>query len=168
MAARRIRDLYTPFETQKRLQKAIYQKATSFLHLHMLPLKSLPKILKHASPHGQITRPLGTLSPQSTNGALATIRRQADADSSSQVSASSSAVSALEAKERTLRERLIVLEEQRFFVSEMVANANRRRKFDEVGALVQNQRDLTTEIDRVQGQIEQLDFAGAYGAVGKG
>ena len=62
----------------------------------------------------------------------------------------------------------MVLEEQKFFVSEMVADANRRRKFDEVGALSQNVMDLTREIDQVQGMLARLDFEGAYTAVNTG
>ena len=77
---------------------------------------------------------------------------------------SSAAVTALEAEEKELKERLIVLEEQKFFVSEMIANANKRRKFDEVSALSQNVEDLSREIDQIQGQLAQMDFAGAYAA----
>ena len=160
VAARRIRDLPSTSDTQKKLQKAIYQQATNFLHLHMLPLKTLPKVLKHASPHGAI--PNGNLAPNGrSNGALAAIKYN-DIDASSQAS-SSSAISAMEAEEKSLRDRLIVLEEQKFFVGEMIADANKRRKFDEVSALSQNVQDLGREIDQIQGQIGQLDFAGAYG-----
>ncbi len=127
----------------------------------MLPLKSLPKILKHASAHGQ-----GSSERAQTNGgpvsALATIKYN-DIDTASQVS-SSSAVSALEAEEKTLRETLMVLEEQLFLVKEQVADANKRRKFDEVASLTQNVEDLSKEVDHIQGQLGQLDFAGAYGA----
>ena len=122
----------------------------------MLPLKTLPKVLKHASPHG------GANGSSKPHGALATIKYN-DIDSASQIS-SSSAVSALEEEEKSLRDRLIVLEEQKFFVGEMTADANKRRKFDEVSSLAQNMQDLTREIDQVQGQISQLDFASAYGA----
>ena len=38
VAARRIRDLPTDSETQKKLQIAVHQQATNFLHLYMLPL----------------------------------------------------------------------------------------------------------------------------------
>jgi len=137
----------------------------------MLPLQALPKVLKHASPGG--FTPPGARTPNghgsgsgygklSVNGggALAGIRFN-DADTASQASGSS-AISALEEEEKSLRDRLIVLEEQRFFVSEMIADANKRRKFDEVSALAQNVQDLSTEIDQIQGQIAQLDFAGAY------
>lgn len=128
----------------------------------MLPLKSLPQVLKHASANG-------TASPARTpnskpNGALAGIKFS-DVDAASQAS-SSSAVSVLEAEEKTLREQLIVLEEQAFFVKEQIADASKRRKFDEVNSLSQNMEDLTKEIDQIQGQLGQLDFAGAYSGQG--
>ena len=154
---RRIRDLPTTHDSQKKLQKNIYQQVTTFLHIHMLPLQALPKILKHASPHGVYSS--GRLTPNGKpQGALAAIKF--DDDARSQVS--SSAISALEEEEKALRDRLIVLEEQKFFVSEMIADANKRRKFDEVSSLSQNVQDLAVEIDQLQGQLAQLDFAGAY------
>ncbi|KAF2732918.1 hypothetical protein EJ04DRAFT_496085 [Polyplosphaeria fusca] len=154
-AAKRIRDLPTESPTQKRLQQAVYSQAYNFLSLHMLPLRSLPKILKHAAPHGGKTtgRPNG-------GGALAAIKFN-DIESGSIVS-SSSAVSALETEEKELRERLIILEEQKFMVSEMVANATKHRRFDEVSSLAQNVEDLNREIDQINGQLGQLDFASAY------
>jgi hypothetical protein len=152
-AARRIRDFPTESATQKRLQKAVYQQAYNFLSLHMLPLRSLPKVLKHAAPHGQQKngRP---------NGALAAIKFN-NIETGSVVS-SSSAVSAMETEEKELRERLIILEEQKFFVSEMVADATKHRRFDEVSSLAQNLEDLSKEIDQINGQLGQLDFAAAY------
>jgi hypothetical protein len=86
----------------------------------------------------------------------------ASGSNSSLASDASSAVSALEAEEKSLRERLIVLEEQKFFVSEMIADANRRRKFDEVSSLAMNVEDLTREIDRVNGMLARLDFESVY------
>ncbi|KAJ5930123.1 hypothetical protein N7466_005616 [Penicillium verhagenii] len=176
VAARRIRDLPTDSPTQQRLQKAIYQQASAFLHLHMLPLKSLPKVLKHASPSRDLI-PSRTSSPSTlVNGspaptkpqdsALASIaynnRLAPNGSTASLASDTSSAVSALEAEEKSLRERLIVLEEQKFFVSEMIADANRRRKFDEVSSLAVNVEDLSHEIDRINGMLAGLDFEGAY------
>ncbi|KAF2472855.1 uncharacterized protein BDR25DRAFT_219206 [Lindgomyces ingoldianus] len=154
-AARRIRDLPTESPTQKKLQKAVYQQAYSFLSLHMLPLRSLPKILKHAAPHGSKVngRPNG-------GGALAAIKFN-DIEAGSVVS-SSSAVSAMEAEEKELRERAIILEEQRFMVSGMVSDATKHRRFDEVSSLAQNLEDLNKEIDQINGQLGQLDFASAY------
>ncbi|KAJ5135085.1 uncharacterized protein N7515_004363 [Penicillium bovifimosum] len=175
IAARRIRDMPTDSPTQKKLQKAIYQQASNFLHLHMLPLKSLPKILKHTTPASDRI-PSRTISPStpvngSTRGlrspetALSSIKYNSVAASGSNTSLASdtsSAVSALEAEEKSLRDRLIVLEEQKFFVSEMIADANRRRKFDEVSSLAMNVEDLSREIDRVNGMLANLDFEGVY------
>ncbi|KAJ6082915.1 hypothetical protein N7467_007050 [Penicillium canescens] len=177
VAARRIRDMPTNSPTQQRLQKAIYQQASNFLHLHMLPLKTLPKILKHATPASDRI-PSRTSSPSTpvnsstsnirpSESALASIRYNsiaASGSNSSLASETSSAVSALEAEEKSLRDRLIVLEEQKFFVSEMIADANRRRKFDEVSSLAVNVEDLSREIDRVNGMLAGLDFEGVYTA----
>ena len=154
-AARRIRDLPTESPTQKKLQSNVYNQAVSFLSLHMLPLRSLPKILKHAAPNGRQSS-----SRTGGGGALAAIKLN-DTGAGSVVS-SSSAVSVLESEEKELRERLIVLEEQKFMVSEMVADATRHRRFDEVASLAQNVDDLNREIDQINGQLGQLDFASAY------
>ena len=159
-AARRVRDLPTHSPTQQKLQQAIYQQSYNFLQIHMLPLKALPKLLKHASAYGQGSRdrqPNGK-----PTGALAAIKYN-EVDNSSQIS-SSTAISALEAEEKTLRETIIVLEEQLFMVKEQMTNANKRRKFDEAASLARNVDDLSSEIDRLQGQLGQLDFAGVYGA----
>lgn len=175
-AARRIRDLSSTSPTQIKLQKAIYQNASQFLHLHMLPLKSLPKVLKHATPHGEVTPRNSVvgisspLAPGSAGGkpqnALASIRynhvRHDSSSALSMSSAASSRISELEAEEKSLRERLIILEEQKFMVQEMVADANKRRKFDEVAALAGNVEDLSREIDNIQGMLDNLDFEGAY------
>lgn len=154
MTAKRIRDLKSKSATQLKLQRAVYQQSANFLSLHMLPLKQLPKILKHASPHGSNGL------PSNGRSALSTIKYN-DIDTASQMSGSS-VVSAMEAEEKELRERLIILEEQKFFVSEMIADANKRRKFDEATSLQSNILDLSTEIDSVNGMLSQLDFAGAY------
>ncbi|CZT09456.1 probable vacuolar segregation protein pep7 [Rhynchosporium graminicola] len=159
LAARRIRDLPTTSIAQAKLQRAIYQQSANFLSIHMLPLKSLPKILKHASPHGSNPHSSNGL-PSNGRSALANIKYN-DIDSASQIS-SSSAVSAMEAEEKELRERLIVLEEQKFLVADMVADAKKARRFDEVAALTGNLSDLTREIDGVNGMIGQLDFEGVY------
>lgn len=142
----------------------------------MLPLKSLPKLLNHATPNGRIPvngvdAPSRTASP-TAGSALASIKYRNSAgnngSSLSVTSDNSSAISALEAEEKTLRERLMVLEEQKFFVSEMIADANKRRRFDEVSSLTQNVEDLDREIDLISGKLAQLDFEGVYTATAPG
>jgi hypothetical protein len=177
-AARRIRDLVTTSPTQGRLQKAVYQQASNFLHLNMLPLKSLPKILKHASPHGATGR--STPQPHAPHGrpggALASIRYDA-LETGSQRSAggggssSAAALESLESEEKELRERLGVLEEQKFLVLDMLANARRLRRFDEMASLSANVDDLSREIDAMRARVLKLegDFRDVYeelGAVG--
>jgi rabenosyn-5 len=178
-AARRIRDMVSPSPTQLKLQKAIYQNASQFLHLHMLPLKTLPKILKHATPQPNgasssaaqmASSPLANGQPQSQKppGALASIHfnhmRHDSSSALSMSSVTSSRISELEAEEKSLRERLIVLEEQKFMVQEMIADANKRRKFDEVAALAGNVEDLAREIDEVQKLVDGVarGFEGVY------
>ncbi|CAF9935871.1 MAG: carboxypeptidase Y-deficient [Heterodermia speciosa] len=161
-AARRIRDLPTQSPTQQQLQKAVFQQATNFLHIHMLPLKSLPQVLKHATAHGQGSSRFASPNGRSSS-ALASIKFN-EIETASHAS-SSSAVSALEAEEKVLRESLIVLEEQSFLIKEQISNASKRRKFDEVSSLSLNLEDLSTEIDRIHGQLGQLDFASAYNGI---
>ncbi|EOA86255.1 uncharacterized protein SETTUDRAFT_169344 [Exserohilum turcica Et28A] len=151
VAAKRMRDLPTDSPTQQKLQRAVYQQAYSFLSLHMLPLRALPKILKHAAPQGR------------ANGGSALASIKYNNHSAGSV-VSSSEVSAMETEEKELKERLIVLEEQKFMVSEMVADATKHRRFDEVSSLAQNLEDLNKEIGQINGQLAQLDFAGAYHA----
>ncbi|TKX21209.1 putative vacuolar segregation protein PEP7 [Elsinoe australis] len=161
VAARRIRDMPTESPTQEKLQKAIYLQASSFLHLHMLPLKALPKIIRHATPNGSKAAgsPLAAIKKDHTNGLT---RRDSNASSSTTSTPNVAAISALEAEEKELRERLIVLEEQKFMVQEMVNEAKKKRRFDEVAALGGNVDDLSREIDNVQNRIRGMDFEGAY------
>ncbi|KAI5288905.1 Rabenosyn-5, partial [Ascosphaera acerosa] len=172
-AARRIRDLPTDSPTQAKLQAAIHMQASNFLHLHMLPLKSLPRLLKHATPHGAADVSDGSPASSTSGGTPTTGARRVlalirggdgagGASPDSIASGNSSAISALETEEKQLREQLAVLEEQRFLVSEMVADANRRRKFDEAASLAGNADDLRQEIERVSARIGELDFQSLY------
>lgn len=111
---------------------------------------SIPHGTHHQGNHSSLTSISSNLNPV------------ANASTSSLTSEDSEAISALEAEEKSLRERLIVLEEQKFFVSEMIADANRRRKFDEVSSLAMNIEDLSREIDRINGMLSELDFEGVY------
>jgi hypothetical protein len=123
----------------------------------MLPLKSLPKILRHATPNGQ-TRP-----QLNGKGALASIafNDHLTPDTASQ-SSRSSAIESLEAEEKQLKEVLILLEEQKFIVGEALADARKKRRFDDIRTLQDNVDELSREVDSVQKQLEGLDFAGAY------
>ena len=147
----------------------------------MLPLKSLPKALKHAAPgvatHGRSVSNAssvnnGAVVPHTINGLLAAnpgVNGLANDEGSSSRPSSSTAdaggdggegrasrLAALEAEEKAAREELIVLEEQGFMVREMLADAQRRRKFEEVESLGRNVEDLNGEVERLQGVVARV------------
>ena len=168
VAARRIRDLPTTSPTQQKLQNQIYATAGAFLHVNMLPLKSLPRLLKPSSHRNGLTaKRLGI--PSALRESSTTSTLPAAGDNSSSVSAAgsetSTAVSALEQEERELRERLVVLEEQRFMVSEMIKKAQGQRRFEEVGALTRNGEELDGEIKSLRRRVGDVEerWAGVYG-----
>jgi len=147
-AARRIRDLPAESQTQARLQKQVHVQASQFLHLHMLPLKALPKVLKHATPNG--------LHPSSAHGAPSPLSRSPASSVTSSATTTRLKVDVDNEESRQLRESLVVLEEQKFLVSEMLADASKRRKFEEVESLTRNLADLSREADRVGGVLAEV------------
>jgi hypothetical protein len=156
LAARRIRDMKTDSPTQLRLQKAIYAAASAFLHANLIPFKSVPAMLKShssssssSSSGGGHRRLLagGTASPLRNGESVAGLDAEtASLGGASEVS-SSAAAAALETEEREARERLVVLEEQRFMVHEMLGRARAARRFEEVSALARNLEELDREIE---------------------
>ncbi|KAM0326594.1 hypothetical protein ACHAQA_006463 [Verticillium albo-atrum] len=171
-AARRLRDLKTSSKMQLRLQNAIYNAASAFLHTHMLTLKSVPQILRSRSSQSSQSRLL-TLQQQNLNGSTTSLSQLGSssplrngelvgaADSSetgSQAgSEASTQVSALETEEKDLRERLVVLEEQRFMVKEMIDSARGSRRFEEVSALTRNVEELDSEIEDVRSRVGDVE-----------
>jgi hypothetical protein len=151
IAARRIRDMKTDSPAQQHLQKAIYQAASSFLHMHMLPLKNLPRLLKHNSSSSARSR-------LTANGHTASPLRHGDVlETASQASEGSTIASALETEEKELRERLIVLEEQRYMVQKMINTSRGARRFEEVSALTRNVEDLDKEIEAARLSVSKVD-----------
>lgn len=118
----------------------------------MLPLKALPKLLnkqRSASP----SRSIGNTHNNNNNTA-----NGANKPSSSRaLTMVTSERAASDAREKELKEQLMVLEEQRFLVSEMLADANKRRRFDEVGALAASLEELDGEVGRVEGEITEFE-----------
>ncbi|KAJ4289345.1 carboxypeptidase Y-deficient [Collariella sp. IMI 366227] len=147
-AAKRVRNMPTDSPTQLRLQKAIYVCASSFLHANLIPLKSVPAMLRTNSSNHRRLLSGGNGSIHSSplrNGESAGF----DPETSSLGGASevNTAVSALEMEEKETREKLVVLEEQRFMVQEMINQARGSRRFEEVGALSKNLEELDKEIE---------------------
>lgn len=153
-AARRLRDMKTTSKAQLRLQQAVYAAASTFLHTHMLTLKSVPQILRSRS--SQSSRLLA-LQSGSANGSSSSLHlsplrngESAESETASQASETSTAVSALETEEKAAREHLVVLEEQRFLMQQAVDSARGARRFEEVSALTRNVEELDTEIEKAK------------------
>lgn len=167
VAAKRIRDMKTDSPTQLRLQKAIYASASTFLHANLIPLKSVPAMLKSRS-SGQ-RRLLSGASASSHSSPLRNGESLGfDAETSSLGGASevSTAVSALETEEKEAREKLVVLEEQRFMVQEMLNHARSARRFEEVSTLTRNLEELDKEIEASKKLVVGLEerWEGLYAA----
>lgn len=160
-AAKRIRDLPSSSPTQQRLQTAIYTYASGFLHTNMLPLKSLPQLLRnHSSAHSTSSR--STTQPHASGLRHSEL---AESDTASQAnSETSTVVSALETEEKELRERLVVLEEQRFMVEDMLRTATRARRFEEMAALNRNIDELDGEINGLKSKVSSVEhrWEGVY------
>ena len=134
---KRLLDLFTQYDavskrilqpqlsspTDGRVQTAMHQASTQFLQTHMLPLQSLPKILK-----GKGKSPL---SENAKNGMS-------------------------EAKEKELKEKMMVLEEQKYLVENMVERAKKGRRTEEVGALKESLDDLEGEIGKIKRELGDL------------
>jgi rabenosyn-5 len=86
----------------------------------MLPLQSLPKILKGKEK-----------SPLSENGIS-------------------------DAKEKELKEKMMVLEEQKYLVENMIERARKGRRMEEVAALKESMEDLEGEIGKIQQELGDL------------
>lgn len=177
IAAKRLRDLPTDSPTQQRLQKAIYAAASTFLHTHMLPLKSVPQMLRtSSSSSSSSTTPTHRRLLSGLNGSsshLSPLRNGASAASPDPETASigaaseaSTAVSALETEEKELRERLVVLEEQRFLVNDMINNARGAKRFEEISALTRNREELDREIEGLKRLVDGVEqrWEGLYAA----
>lgn len=166
IAAKRIRDLPTQSPTQQRLQTAIYTYASNFLHTNMLPLKSLPQLLRNQSSSSRSGRSANHLSVHSgSSGLRHTELANESSDTASQAaSEASTVVSQLETEEKGLREGLAVLEEQRFMVEEMLRAATRARRFEEITALNRNMDELAAEIAALKGKITKVEarWEGVY------
>ncbi|KAM0348721.1 hypothetical protein ACHAPU_004160 [Fusarium lateritium] len=166
-AAKRLRDLPTENTTQSRLQMAIYTYASGFLHTNMLPLKSLPQMLRSRSSASSSTAVSTSRLLASHHHSASSLRHSelADAETSSQApSEGSTVVSQLEAEEKELRERLVVLEEQRFMVEAMVKTAQGSRRFEEVSALSRNVDELDAEIKALKSKVGGVEerWEGVY------
>lgn len=171
LAAKRIRALKADSPTQLRLQKAIYASASTFLHTNLIPLKSVPAMLKAQSANH---RRLLSGGANGSSHSASPLRNGESAGGFDPETASlggasevSTAVStALESEEKEAREKLAVLEEQRLMVQDMLGHARGARRFEEASALTRNLAELDREIEVSQKLVEGVEerWEGFYAA----
>ncbi|PHH82591.1 hypothetical protein CDD82_5516 [Ophiocordyceps australis] len=164
-AAKRMRNLQTDKPSQKRLQEAVYTYASGFLHTNMLPLKSLPQMLRACSTASPIGRYMSTPTHSASNLRHTELATSSDVDSQAPSDEASTVVSQLESEEKELKERLAVLQEQKFLVQDMMRMATGARRFEEASALSRNIKELETEIDELSARVDQVEqrWEGVYG-----
>lgn len=163
LAAKRIRNMKTESPTQLRLQKAIYASASSFLHANLIPLKSVPAMLKsHSSGHRRLLSGGNNGSSSSLHASPLRNGETAGFDPETSSLGGTSEVStavstALETEEKEAREKLVVLEEQRFMVQDMLNHARAARRFEEAGALTKNLEELDKEIEASKQLVARVE-----------
>jgi rabenosyn-5 len=59
-------------------------------------------------------------------------------------------------KEKELKEKMMVLEEQKFLVENMIEKAKKGRRVEEVGALKESMEDLSGEIEKIKQELGEL------------
>jgi len=64
-----------------------------------------------------------------------------------------------EAKEKEMKEKMMVLEEQKYLVENMIERARKGRRMEEVGALKESLGELAGEIEKIQKELGDLFIA---------
>ncbi|SCU95997.1 LAME_0F14422g1_1 [Lachancea meyersii CBS 8951] len=109
-------------ESEKRIQSAIIAQASAFILENMLPLRNLTADLASKSADPEV----------------------------SQAQSSPSYENSLTIKEiKDYRTQLMVIEEQKFLVEDMIAQATKQRKFDEASVLSKNLEELKSQSDKL-------------------
>lgn len=110
------------------LQLAIKTESASFIKTNMAPLKQLPELLQKIEADSKQSIP----KPKFTRDQVAAIKRN--------------------------REELMVLQEQRFLVTDMIETCKKQRRFDEITALDENLKELDKSIEQLQNELGDEGF----------
>lgn len=111
------------------LQHAIKVESATFIQENMAPLKQLPQLLHQLEANSNNK---GMSKPKYTREQVTMIKQR--------------------------RQELMVLQEQRFLVEEMVSNCKKQRKFDELPMLQDNLKELNGQIEQVQNKLGEEGF----------
>lgn len=118
--------------SELRIQQSIALSSSSFIQEKMLPLKSLPSVLK----------------PSMNNDAIA------EAEKSSEIIFNNLTIKEV----KQYREQLMVLNEQKYLVQEMINCATKQRKFDEISTLNENMAELQKQISILSEKLGDQGF----------
>lgn len=129
-------------DVEKRLQARMTSVAEQFLQDTMVPLRAVPKVLKR-QPNTDF---------ESSNNNINDSKPLQEGESHLD-RMSRRARRAAEVKEQ--QDQLIVLQEQEFLVRNMIDEAKKGRRFDEVGPLMQSVQELQTEIEKIQNLLHE-------------
>jgi uncharacterized C2H2 Zn-finger protein len=110
------------------LQASIRTESANFIQINMAPLKQLPELLSKLEEDNKKNAP----KHKYTREQVILIKQN--------------------------REELMVLQEQKFLVEEMVENCKKQRHFDELPTLQMNLDELNKQIDLLQGELGDEGF----------
>jgi hypothetical protein len=136
-------------ETEKRLQREIYNGCNLFLQKYKLTLSLLPKVSRSSSIQST-TVSVKSPNPEQTDTAMDKANSLPPIESPKQDVASPSTD---EIDAQGLRETLAVLRDQKDRVEAYMREAIERRKFEDVQSLKLSLDDLETEINNIRNQL---------------
>lgn len=156
--SRKLLASHTENSAERRMQRQIYAVSAQFLQENMLPLKALPRALKHARQPSKLSEEITTDSPSQNNsngnsngngrtGDANEADSMGHADGNGDVAAKTDAEPNYNSEQQ---QQLSVLEEQKVMLSDMLKDAKANRRLDEVKPLEQSFRDIEAEIHRIK------------------
>lgn len=128
-AAKRMEKTETDNEEENRIKRLVVVETAHYLQTHMIPLKALPKVLKKQE------EGVGNKQPEETR-----VEEEEDQEG-----------------EEEIQQELIVLKEQQVMIETMMAEASKKRRFDELEPLKQSLDDLQQEIDKLEKQVNLIN-----------
>jgi hypothetical protein len=167
MSSKKIALIETKSPSQKRLHTNIFNSANQFLQLNMFSLQLLPKPKKDGVPGmkssasaPEVTRPLPAI-PDHTRRTSVNPQSRGSRWISYLFSNESSPVDE-SPKSPGLPEDVLthleILHEQKAQLEGFLADATRKRKFEDIKTLQDNLNDVIAELDRLRLQVEKSGY----------
>lgn len=157
--AKRIGMCHVESTVEKRLQSRMMSVAEQFLQDTMVPLRAVPKVLKKSIGSDLSDNSSINSGGSNNNGNYSYVQFKDLAPDSQQYETPSKQESQLDRMSRRTRlaaetklyqDQLIVLQEQEYLVRNMMEDAKKSRRFDEVAPLLQSVEELQREISKIE------------------